>query len=71
VLLSIVEHHANVVPWLMLKEEIGIEVDFINVDENYDLDLNDFDKKYDSRVKVISMTHVSNVTGQIFGLKEI
>ncbi len=71
VLLSIVEHHANLVPWLMLKEEIGIEVDFVWVDENYNLDFEDFEKKYDSSVKIISMTHVSNVTWQIFDLKKV
>ncbi len=71
VLLSIVEHHANVVPWLILKEEIWIEVEFVNVDDDFNLDLSDFEKKYDSNVKVISITHVSNVTWQIFDLEEI
>ncbi len=71
VLLSIVEHHANIVPWLILKEEIGIEIEYVNLNENYDLDFEDFEKKYDDKVKVISMTHVSNVTGQIFDLKRV
>lgn len=71
VLLSIVEHHANIVPWLILKEEIGIEIDYVDVDENYDLDMEDFNKKYDDSVKIISMTHVSNVTWQIFDLEQI
>ncbi|MDD2907506.1 MAG: cysteine desulfurase [Candidatus Gracilibacteria bacterium] len=71
VLLSIVEHHANIVPWLILKEEIGIEVEFIGITDNYDLDLADFDEKYDDKVKIISLTNVSNVTGQIFNLSEI
>ncbi|MFK7780173.1 MAG: aminotransferase class V-fold PLP-dependent enzyme [Candidatus Gracilibacteria bacterium] len=71
VLLSIVEHHANIVPWLILKEEIGIDIEYINVDENYDLDFDDFEKKYDENVKVISLTHVSNITGQIFDLERI
>lgn len=71
ILLSITEHHANLVPWLMLKDEIWIEVDFVNVTENFDLDLEDFKKKYDSSVKVISMTQVSNVTWQIFDLEKI
>ncbi len=71
VLVSIVEHHANLVPWLILKEEIGIIVEFIWVDDNYNLDLADFDEKYDDKVKVIALTHVSNVTGQIFDLAEI
>jgi selenocysteine lyase/cysteine desulfurase len=41
------------------------------VDENYDLDFNDFEKKYDERVKIISFTHVSNTTGQIFDLERV
>lgn len=71
VLLSIVEHHANVVPWLILKEEIWIEVEYIWVDENFELDMDDFKKKYDSKVKVISITQVSNVTWVIFDIEEI
>jgi cysteine desulfurase/selenocysteine lyase len=71
VLLSIVEHHANIVPWLILKEEIGINVEFVNVDSNYDLDFEDFEKKYNKSVKVISLTHVSNVTGQVFDLQRV
>lgn len=71
VLLSIVEHHANIVPWLILKEEMWIEIDYVWVDEDYNLDFDDFDKKYDSKVKVISMTHVSNITWQVFDLEKV
>ncbi|NCO32064.1 aminotransferase class V-fold PLP-dependent enzyme [bacterium] len=41
------------------------------MDDDYNLDLKDFDDKYDEKVKVIALTHVSNVTGQIFDLEEI
>lgn len=71
VLVSIVEHHANIVPWLILKEEIWINVEYVNVTKNYDLDFEDFEKKYNDTVKVISLTHVSNVTWQIFDLERI
>ena len=71
VLVSIVEHHANIVPWLILKDEIGINVEYVHVTENFDLDFEDFQNKYDESVKVISFTHVSNVTGQIFDLKKV
>lgn len=71
VLLSIVEHHANVVPWLILKDEIWIEVEFVWVTENFDLDFEDFEKKYDEKVKVISFTQVSNVTWEIFDLEKV
>lgn len=71
VMISIVEHHANLVPWLILKEEIWIEIVFVWVDENYNLDFEDFKEKYDEKVKVIALTHVSNVTWQIFDLEKV
>lgn len=71
VIISTAEHHANIVPWLILKEEIGIEVVYLEYDENYNLDLEQFEKIYDDKVKIISLTHVSNVLGQRFDLEEI
>jgi len=71
VLVSIVEHNANIVPWFILKEQIWIELVFVDIDKNYNLDLEDFKNKYDEKVKVISLIHVSNVTGQIFDLEFI
>ena len=71
VLVSIVEHHSNIVPWLILKEEIWIEVEFVKITDNFDLDFDDFEKKYTSNTKVIALTHISNVTGQIFDLEKI
>jgi cysteine desulfurase/selenocysteine lyase len=71
VLLTITEHHANIVPWLQLKEKIGIEVEFIAVKDDFSLDMEDFASKYDEKVKVISFTQVSNVTGEIYDLEKI
>ena len=71
VLLSIVEHHANVVPWLILKEEIGIEIEYIQVKDDFSLDFDDLEEKLDERVKAVSLTHVSNVTGTIFDLERV
>ena len=71
VLVSIVEHHSNIVPWLILRDEIWIELEYINVDSDYNLDLEDLKSKLDSNVKVVSITQVSNVTGQIFNLEAV
>ena len=71
VLVSITEHHANIVPWLILKEDYAIEVDFVAVTENFGLDYNDFRSKLDDNVKVVSLAHVSNTTGQIYDLENI
>lgn len=71
VLISIVEHHANIVPWLILKEEIGIEIDYVNVTDEFTLDMNDLKNKLTPDVKILSLTHVSNVTGERFPLEEV
>lgn len=69
--MSIVEHHANVVPWLILKEDYGIDVKFVGLTADFDLDLEDFKKKLDDRVKIVSFTQVSNTIGQIFDLQKV
>lgn len=71
VLLSIVEHHANVVPWLILQEEVWIEIDYIKIKEDYSLDFYDLEKKLTPNVKAVSFTHVSNVTWEVFDLQKV
>jgi cysteine desulfurase/selenocysteine lyase len=44
---------------------------YLDYDENFNLDLEQFDEIYDDKVKIISLTHVSNVLGQRFNLEEI
>ena len=69
--MTVVEHHANVVPWLILKEDYGINVEFIGVDDNFDLDYNDFRDKLTDKVKFVSLAHVSNTTGQVFDIGNV
>ena len=71
VIVSVVEHHANVVPWLILKEDYGVNVEFISVTVNFDLDFEDLKSKLNDRVKVVSLAHVSNTTGQIFDIEKV
>lgn len=71
ILLSAAEHHANIVPWLILKKWFGVEVDFCAITEDYSLDLADLQAKITPRTKVISLTYASNVTGAIFPLEEV
>ena len=71
VLLWIREHHANILPRQVLAERKWFTIEFFNIDENYEIDRNDFDKKYTDKVKVVSVWHVSNVTGKIYDVKKI
>ncbi len=64
VLLTDMEHHANIVPWLMLAEERGIELRWIGIDDEYRLDLSDLDRLLDG-VKLVACTTMSNVLGTI------
>lgn len=71
ILLWIAEHHANIVPRQIASKFGWIEIEWINIDENYDIDMNDFKKKYTDNVKVVSLSAASNVTGKIYDLSAI
>ena len=64
VLLTDMEHHANLVPWLMLAEERGLELRWIEVGDDYRLVLDDLDRLVDG-VKLVACTTMSNVLGTI------
>jgi cysteine desulfurase/selenocysteine lyase len=70
VVLSEIEHHANLVPWLMLKEAVGVELRFIPMAEDYSLDLTDLDRLVDG-AKLVSVTAMSNVLGTMPPLERI
>ena len=69
VLLWIWEHHSNILPRETLSKNFWFDIEFINEDENYNIDRIDFDKKFDKHVKIISLSHVSNVTWQIMEIE--
>jgi len=64
VLLSEMEHHANLVPWLMLREERGVELRFLRIDDDGRLVLDDLDRMLDG-VGLVSLTAMSNVLGTL------
>jgi len=70
VLLSEMEHHANIVPWFQLRDAIGIVVRFIPVTDDFRLDLSDLDQLLEG-VKLVSITGMSNVLGTINPIKEL
>ena len=70
VLLTEIEHHANLVPWLMLKEERGIELRFIPMADDFTLDLNDLERLVDG-VKLVGVTAMSNVLGTLTPVRRL
>jgi cysteine desulfurase/selenocysteine lyase len=71
VLISIMEHHSNIVPWQQMCLEKGARVKFIPIHENGELDMDAFRGMLTEKTRLISISHVSNVLGTINPLKEI
>ena len=70
VLVSEMEHHANIVPWFQLREALGIEVRFIPVGDDFRLDLTTIDELLEG-VKLVSVTSMSNVLGTVNPIKDL
>jgi cysteine desulfurase/selenocysteine lyase len=69
VLVSKLEHHANLVPWHLVRKKIKIIS--ANINSKGELDYNDLIDKINSKTKLVSLTHMSNVTGSITNFEEI
>jgi cysteine desulfurase/selenocysteine lyase len=71
IIVSRMEHHANIVPWQMLAERIGAVVKVLDVSENGDILVEQLDTLITAKTKILACTHVSNVLGTIIPIKEI
>ncbi len=65
ILLSVIEHHSNLVPWQMLAQEVGCRLRFIDIDESGHLRLDQLDQVLTSRTRLVAISHVSNVLGTV------
>jgi cysteine desulfurase / selenocysteine lyase len=71
VIISAMEHHSNIVPWQMACEEREAELKVIPMNEKGELLMEEFERMLDERVKIISVSYVSNTLGTINPIKEI
>ncbi|MTI62329.1 cysteine desulfurase [Methylophaga sp.] len=71
ILISHIEHHANIVPWQMVCEQTGAKLKVIPMTESGELDLSDFDSLLNERTKILAIGHVSNALGTINPIKEM
>lgn len=71
IIISVMEHHSNIVPWHILQEKQGIKLKFINITENGELDLHHFRSLLSPRTKLVSIVHSSNVLGVVNPIEEI
>lgn len=70
ILLTIMEHHANIVPWQMLQKK-GVKLKFVDINDDGTLNMNQLDEMVTKNTKIVSVTHKSNVLGTVNPVKEI
>lgn len=71
IILSVMEHHANIVPWHFLRERMGVKLVWVDIDLNGDLDPDTVLAAVTDRTKLIAITHLSNVLGTVVDVKTI
>lgn len=71
VIVSVMEHHSNIVPWQLQRVKKGIVIKVIPIDECGNLDLDAYERLFSKRTKMVSVTHVSNVLGTVNPVKKL
>ena len=71
VIISVMEHHSNIVPWQILQQRKKIVLKIIPMNDKGELLLEEYKKLFSERTKLVSVTHVSNVLGTINPIKEL
>ena len=71
IVLSIMEHHSNIVPWHFLRERKGAVLKWVDVHDDGSFSLEKFEAALSPRTKIVAMTHMSNVLGTVTPMKEI
>lgn len=71
IVLSVMEHHSNIVPWHFIRERQGAKLVWVPVDDEGQFHIEEFEKRLTDRTKLVAITHMSNVLGTVTPIKEI
>ena len=71
IILSEIEHHANIIPWQMVAEKYNLKINYIKVNDDFSLDLDDLSSKLSPKTKVVSIVGESNLSGMLPDIKQI
>ena len=71
IIVSEMEHHANIVPWQMLCERTGAKIQVLHFNDAGELDMHEFDALLSDKTKVLAVTHVSNALGTVNPIKDM
>ena len=71
IILSVMEHHSNIVPWHFLRERKGVVLKWLNISDDGEIDLAAYEALFTKKTKLVALTHMSNVLGQPTPAKEL
>ena len=71
VVISIMEHHSNLVPWQKVTKKTGSKLKYMYINENYEIPDEEIENKITEKTKILGITHISNVLGTINNIKKI
>jgi cysteine desulfurase / selenocysteine lyase len=71
VLISVLEHHSNIIPWQLLRDRIGIRLVVAPLDASGGLDLAEFEARLSPRTRLVAITHVANATGAVVPVETV
>lgn len=71
IVISIMEHHSNLVPWQKVCKQTGAKLNYMYINDNYEISEEEIESKITDRTKIVSITHVSNVLGTTNNIEKI
>ena len=71
IVISIMEHHSNLVPWQKVSKVTGAKLDYMYINENFEIPDEEMENKITDKTKIVGITHVSNVLGTINNIQKI
>ncbi|MDA0305758.1 MAG: cysteine desulfurase [Proteobacteria bacterium] len=71
VIISHMEHHSNIVPWQMLRDEKGIELKIVPIDDDGNFMFEEYEKLLSDKTKLVAVTHISNALGTVVPVKDV
>ena len=71
IILSEIEHHANIIPWQMAAEKYRLKINYVNINKSFELDIENLESLLNKNTKVVSIVGESNISGMLPDIKEI
>ena len=71
IILSEIEHHANIIPWQMAAEKYRLKINYVNINKSFELDIENLESLLNKNTKVVSIVGESNISGMLPDIKKI